>query len=185
MIDRCSRRRFLGGLGVASGAIAASGWAVRRAAAQVSDTASLYAYVGCFTSEARGARGDGINVYRIDSVSGDWHHVQLVPDLVNPSFLAIDREHRFVYSAHGDEDYATAFAIDSGSGRLTPIGWTPSGGERPRFFGLDPAGEFLYACNERGHNIVAFRVDAANGALIPTAQRVAAASPVTIVFTGA
>ncbi len=36
---------------------------------------SKYAYVGSFTSEDRGARGEGINVYRVDPTSGEWIHV--------------------------------------------------------------------------------------------------------------
>lgn len=36
-----------------------------------------FAYVGCRTSEWRGARGKGIEVFRIDE-SGNWHNVQRV-----------------------------------------------------------------------------------------------------------
>jgi len=387
-----SRRRFLRGIGGVVTTTIATQWALPRASAQTArgTPASLFAYVGSFTSTERDASGDGINVYRIDRVSGRWDHVQNVGGLVNPSYLALDRTRRFLYSVHGDEDYATAFAIDPTSGRLTllnraatggtngvhlavdrsnrflvvanyasgsmaslpinddgslepfadlvelpgehgphpvqqtsshphhnpfdpagrffivadkgldrvfvlrldattgklvwsdtpwvtaaagagprhaafhptlpfayvlneldstlvtyaydsnkgslaqrqrittlpegfsdqnttaeievdrrgrylycsnrghnsiaafaidasngeltPAGWTPSGGERPRFFGLDPAGEYLYACNERSHNIVGFRVDPATGGLTRTAQVAETGSPVTIVF---
>src|SRR5262249_27783340 len=75
-------------------------------------TPSMYAYVGSFTTAQRKARGDGIHVYRADPASGAWTHVQHIGDLVNPSYLALSHDQRFLYSVHGDEEYATAFALD-------------------------------------------------------------------------
>ena len=71
----------------------------------------MYAYVGSFTTAQRKARGDGIHVYRADPATGAWTHVQHIGDLVNPSYLALSRDQRFLYSVHGDEDYVTAFNI--------------------------------------------------------------------------
>src|SRR5438876_12359965 len=82
-------------------------------------SSALYAYVGCYTTAQRNARGDGIHVYRVDAATGAWTHVQHVGDLVNPSFLVTTRDGRCLYSVHGDETYATAFAVDRASGRLT------------------------------------------------------------------
>ena len=45
-----------------------------------------FAYVGCYTTKERNGRGEGINVYRIDDATGAWTHVQLLRDLVNPSW---------------------------------------------------------------------------------------------------
>ncbi|MGI9259591.1 MAG: hemagglutinin, partial [Gammaproteobacteria bacterium] len=94
MSGHLSRRRFLGQSAKSFAVIAASNWVSRLGSAQQLDNGALptFAYVGSFTSEDRGASGEGINVYRIDPVSKDWTHVQLVSDLVNPSFLALDRE---------------------------------------------------------------------------------------------
>jgi 6-phosphogluconolactonase len=36
-----------------------------------SDAPAFYAYVGCRTTRERDARGEGINVYRVDAASGD------------------------------------------------------------------------------------------------------------------
>ena len=52
---------------------------------------SYFVYVGCRTTRERNARGDGINVYRMEAGSGRWSHVQLLSGLANPSFLAFDR----------------------------------------------------------------------------------------------
>src|SRR5215813_11714915 len=86
------------------------------AAAQTSPGSSMFAYVGSFTTAQRKARGDGIHVYRVDPTTGAWTHVQHVGDLVNPSFLALSPDRRFLYSVHGDGDYATAFALERATG---------------------------------------------------------------------
>ena len=69
---------------------------------------ALYAYVGGYTTALRSARGDGIHVYRIDAGTGAWTHVQHLGDLVNPSFLVMAADRRYLYSVHGDENYASA-----------------------------------------------------------------------------
>src|SRR5215471_7593814 len=104
------------------------GWISGAAAAMVARAqpgGALYAYVGCFTSAQRYARGDGIHVYRV--AGGTWTHVQHLPNLVNPSFLVANRRET-LYSVHADETYATAFLIDRASGRLTLINRAASGG---------------------------------------------------------
>src|ERR1017187_12057 len=99
-----TRRALFGGLLAAP--LAAQ--SVRRA---------LYAYVGCYTTIQRSARGDGIHVYRIDPQTGAWTHLQHVGDLVNPSFLVMAADRRHLYSVHGDQTYASAFSIDPATDR--------------------------------------------------------------------
>jgi len=86
------------------------------------------AYVDCFTSEKRQARGDGIHVYTIGSEDDAWTHVQHVPGLVNPSFLIMSSGGCSLYAVHGDQDYASAFARDAQTGRLQLLGQAASGG---------------------------------------------------------
>ncbi|WP_431267622.1 lactonase family protein [Dankookia sp. P2] len=80
--------------------------------------ASLFAYVGTFTTAQRKARGEGISVYRVDPATGGWTHVQTLGEQVNPSFLHLSRDQRFLYAVHGDGDYATSYAVDPASGRV-------------------------------------------------------------------
>ncbi len=168
-----SRRRFLGQSAKAFAALAASNWVSRLASAQqsASDARSTFAYVGCFTSEDRGGSGEGINVYRVDPVSKDWAHVQLVPDLVNPSFLALDRERRFLYSAHGDMDYATAFAIDATSGRLTLLNRENTGGTNGVHLAVDPSNRFLVVSNYSSGSMAVLPINA-DGSLAPRSDLV-------------
>jgi hypothetical protein len=80
--------------------IAAGGCAP--AASSTAPAKALFAYVGCYTTKERNGHGEGISVHRVDATSGTWTHVQLLPGIVNPSFLTLDHRHRFLYSAHGD-----------------------------------------------------------------------------------
>src|SRR5690349_18452045 len=79
---------------------------------------AAYAYVGCYTTPERNGRGDGIHAYRMDQATGAWSHIQHVGNLVNPSFLITSKDQRFLYSVHGDEEYATAFAVEPATGHL-------------------------------------------------------------------
>jgi len=54
--------------------------------------------------------------------------VQVVGEIVNPSWLTMDRQQRFLYAAHGDGSDATAFAIDRDSGRLSLLNRQPTNG---------------------------------------------------------
>src|SRR5215475_11375326 len=79
-----------------------------------------FVYVGARTTRERNARGDGLNVYAMDNVTGAWSHIQLLGELVNPSFLAFDRTRRFLYTVHGDLSDITAM-IDPVTGKLAVI----------------------------------------------------------------
>ena len=106
----------------------------------------MFAYVGAFTTEKRKARGDGIHVYRIDAAGG-WTHLQRLGGLVNPSFLALSPDRRFLYSAHGDETYATAFALDRATGLAQLINTAATGGSNGVHPAIDPSGRFLVVAN--------------------------------------
>jgi 6-phosphogluconolactonase len=108
---------------------------------------SYYAYVGSRTTRERNARGDGINVYRVDGETGLWVHVQLVPGLLNPSFLAFDRGQRFLYAVHGDASEISAFSISPGTGKLTFVSSTTTSGKNPVHLTVDPSNRFVLVAN--------------------------------------
>lgn len=108
---------------------------------------SYFAYVGCRTSRERNARGDGISVFNVDATTGRWRPVQLLPGLLNPSFLAVSRDKRFLYTVHGDSSEISAFTIDAATGRIAPLNQQSTQGKNPVHLSLDPTGRFVVVCN--------------------------------------
>lgn len=80
---------------------------------------NVFAYVGCRTTKERNTRGKGINIFRVDPITGNWNHVQLIKDIINPSFLTFDRNQKFLYTVHGDFSEVSAYQIDKQTGKLT------------------------------------------------------------------
>lgn len=165
--QRIPRRTVLQA-GVALGA-APAGLMATSAEAQ---PAPMFAYVGSFTSKERKARGDGINVYRVDPASGGWTHVQLVPDLVNPSFLTLDRRQRVLYSVHADLTEVSAFAVDHESGKLSALNRQSMGGKNPVHLAIDPSGRFLVTANYSAGTVAVLPIET-QGALGPMTDSVA------------
>ena len=129
-----------------------------------------FAYVGCFTTEKRKARGDGIRVFAT-GLTGGWTPIQHVPGLVNPSYLIMGPGGRTVYAVHGDQDYATAFARDERTGELQTLGRAATGGDNVVHGALDPAGRNFVVANY-GSGSVAVLPVAEDGALGDYTQRV-------------
>jgi 6-phosphogluconolactonase (cycloisomerase 2 family) len=107
---------------------------------------TLFAYVGAFTTPERKGHGGGINIYRVDAASAVWTHEQLL-EVVNPSFLALDRTQRFLYSVHADLDEVSAYAIDRESGHITALNRQSCGGKNPVHLSLDPTGRWIVTAN--------------------------------------
>jgi len=128
----------------------------------------MLAYVGCYTTAKRQARGEGINVFRIDQSSGIWTHLQLLGGLVNPSYLALDRGGRFLYAVHGDLDELSAFAVSPESGRLSLVNQRTAGGVNPVHLALASSGRFLVTANYANGTaaVVAIEADGSLGARI-------------------
>ena len=127
---------------------------IARLAAQPGRAAgALYAYVGCYTTARRYARGDGIHVYRVDPGTGAWTHVQHVGNLVNPSFLVLRRDQRYLYAVHGDESYATSFSVDRKTGLLTLLNRVETGGRNGVHQAIDASGKFMVVANYGTGNV--------------------------------
>ncbi|MFI5325131.1 MAG: lactonase family protein [Candidatus Rokuibacteriota bacterium] len=127
----------------------------------------MFAYVGAYTSKDRNGRGDGINVYRVDEASGAWSHVQCLGDLVNPSWLLLDRGRPVLYAAHGEGTEATAFAIEPATGRLRVLNRQPTQGKNGVRLGIEAADRFLVCANYSSGTVAVLPIetDGALGAL--------------------
>ncbi|ALM82348.1 lactonase family protein [Bordetella sp. N] len=131
----------------------------------------MYAYIGSRTTRERNARGEGISVYRYEPLVAELTLVQVVQDLINPSFLAISANKDRLYTVHGDMSEVSAFAIEPGSGQLTFINRQSTQGKNPVHLAIDPTGRHLMVCNHIGASLAVLPI-ADDGSLLPLAQLV-------------
>lgn len=164
---RMERRSLLKG----GAAFAALGPALFRASPARAQTPGIFAYVGGFTTSKRRGHGGGINVYRVDPVSGAWTHEQLL-EIVNPSFLALDRAQRFLYSVHSDLEVVSSYAIDEKTGRITALNLQSCGGKNPVHLAIDPGGRWIVTANYTGGSVGVVPIEK-DGALGPRTDLVA------------
>ncbi|MFL5281974.1 MAG: lactonase family protein [Rhodopila sp.] len=119
----------------------------------------MFAYVGGYTTPDRDGRGNGINVFRVDAVSGRWDHLQHVGGLENPSLFTLNRDGTRLYSVHGGRTLVSAFAVDMRSGTLTLLNQAESGGSNPVDSALDPTERFLIVANYASGTVAVMPVE--------------------------
>lgn len=134
---------------------------------KVEKSSMLYAYVGSRITKERNSRGEGINVYRVDSVTGNWTHVELVKtSQENPSFLALDRGQKYLYAVHGDFSEVSAFEIDKQTGKLTFLNQQSTNGKNPVYLVTDPSNKFMVVANYATGSLVSLPINP-DGSLAP------------------
>jgi 6-phosphogluconolactonase len=118
-------------------------------------------YFGTYT----GATSRGIYVSRLDRSSGGLTTPELAAETENPSFLAVHPTGRFLYAVNEVDEFqgeaagsASAFSIDSGSGRLTALNRTSSKGPGPCYLSLDRTGRYLLVANYGGGSVAVLPV---------------------------
>jgi 6-phosphogluconolactonase len=137
----------------------------------------MYAYVGSRTTRERNARGDGISIFTVDTERGTLGLVDVVGDLVNPSFLALSRSGDFLYAVHGDESEVSAFKIDRDTGLLSFVNRESTQGKNPVHLALDPTGRWLVVSNHIGGSLAVLPIQA-DGSLGALVQLVALEGPI-------
>lgn len=109
-----------------------------------------FAYVGCRTTKARNARGEGIVTYRIDDVSGEWTKLQVLQtEEENPSYQCFDKEKKYLYSVHGDMTSISAYRILK-DGTLAALNTVDIGGRNPVYIEVDNTNRFIVVATLQG-----------------------------------
>ena len=129
-----------------------------------------FAYVGSRTTRERNARGPGLSVVAVDA-RGELAPVQVVDDLVNPSYLAMHPDGTRLYTVHGDRTEVSAFAVAPDSGRLRLLNRQSTGGLNPVHLVLDADASHLVVTNHIGSSLAVLPVRE-DGSLGPIAQLV-------------
>jgi 6-phosphogluconolactonase len=118
-------------------------------------------YIGTYTEK----KSQGIYAYRFDSATGQLSSLGLAGESVNPSFLAVDPSRRFLYAVNEISKYegrssggVSAFAIDSGTGKLTFLNEVPSRGAAPCHIAVDKSGKYVLVANYEGGSLAVFPI---------------------------
>jgi 6-phosphogluconolactonase len=121
-------------------------------------------YVGTYTR----APSKGIYVYRFQGATGTVTSVGtagLAAETVNPSFLAVHPNQRFLYAVNevsnyqgGKDGSVSAFAIDHATGALTLLNRVSTRGADPCHLSIDKSGKWLFVANYSGGSVAAFPV---------------------------
>ena len=109
-------------------------------------------------------------------------HTETQPDASTAAEIQMSADGRFVYVSNRGRDSIAVLAIDSATGKLTPVEAVQTGGKTPRGFVIDPTGRWLIVGNQGSDTMTVFGIDAATGKLTSTGQVVKSEAPVSMVF---
>lgn len=115
---------------------------------------------------------NGLFVYALDDPAGPFRPVQALEGGDNPSFIGLHPNRRVLYVTNElKQGYASAYAIDPASGRLTRLNSADVQGADPCYLSVTPSGRWLLvACYTSGSlAVLPIREDGSLGAL---AQRI-------------
>lgn len=120
----------------------------------------LLMYVGTYTRPDYHGKAEGIYVYRMEPESGTLALVQTVPDVENPSFLALDSQQHYLYAVNETSDGGvSAFRIDPVTGMLTFLNRQPSRGDDPCHLCVDPTARYVVVANYTSGSIAVLPIE--------------------------
>jgi 6-phosphogluconolactonase len=117
-------------------------------------------YVGTYTTKQA---SKGIYAFDFDAASGQLKELGLAAESVDPSFLAIHPNGKYLYAVNETSEFAgqkggavSAFAIDRSTSKLKLLNQVASGGAGPCHISLDRAGKFVLVANYDGGSVATF-----------------------------
>ncbi len=118
-------------------------------------------YIGTYTDHG----SKGIYAYRFDSSTGQATSLGLAAESTQPSFLAVDPSEHFLYAVNEVDSYkdqhtgaVSAYAIDSGTGKLSLLSEVSSRDAGPAHITLDQSGKFVLVSNYTLGSVAVFPV---------------------------
>jgi 6-phosphogluconolactonase len=123
--------------------------------------AEYLVYAGTYTRQG----SKGIYAFRFETSSGKITSLGVAAETPNPSFLIEHPGHKFVFAANeGGAGTVSSFAVDSKSGKLTPINQVSSKGSGPCHLAIDRTGRWIVVANYNDGTVALLPV-AADGKL--------------------
>lgn len=151
--------------------------AIQSASVQAQDR-DYFLYVGTYTgfkyvhhSRTYGvgeSHSKGIYVSRFHASTGELSEPELAARMINPSFLTISPNHKFLYAVSEDPysvgppldhaSYVSAFAIDPATGHLRLLNTVPASGTSTCFISMDTTGKYVLMSNFGSGSTTVIRV---------------------------
>jgi 6-phosphogluconolactonase (cycloisomerase 2 family) len=127
----------------------------------------LYLLVGCYSDGTTA----GIGVYDFDTQNADIQLVSEKKEVLDPNYLAISTDEKFVYSTSetGDKSSASAFTFDKSTGVLSLLNQHYTEGQHPCYISINKGKTFAVTANWSGGSISVFPI-AEDGSLKPVSQ---------------
>jgi 6-phosphogluconolactonase len=115
--------------------------------------------VGTYTNKDK---SNGIHVYTFDEKTGKLTFRSKTLNVTNPSFLAVSKDNKNIYSVSevGKQASISSFSFDSASGTLTPINSASAGGSGPCYVLVDDKNQYVFAANYGSGSLAAIKIDA-------------------------
>jgi 6-phosphogluconolactonase len=103
------------------------------------------------------SKSKGVYVSRFNASTGQLSEPQVAAEVVNPSFLTISPDHRYLYAISEDplsigppvdhSSYVSAYAIDSATGKLRFLNSVPASGTSTCYISIDKTGRYVMLAN--------------------------------------
>jgi 6-phosphogluconolactonase len=102
----------------------------------------------------------GIYVADFDAKTGKLGAPSIVSDAEAPSYIAIHPDGRYLYAANEVQDgKLSAFAIDGGSGKLTPVNSVSVKSSGPCYIAIDKPGHWAITANYSGGSVTVLPIE--------------------------
>ena len=110
-----------------------------------------------------GSYGKGVTAYRFDAATGQLQSIGLAGEVTSPSFLATDKDFRYLYAVSELEGKGNgsvaAFAIDRGTGSLHSLNSQSSGGVAPCHLAVDKTSKMVIVANYTSGGVSAYPIE--------------------------
>ena len=131
---------------------------------------TYYVFVGAYVPNSP---DQGINVYVLDTITGQLQHKSVCANLLNPSYLNLSPNGKNLYAsteARTPKDgNLSSFAFDSLSGKLSFLNKQKSGGENPVYASVHNSGKWVVDATYTEASVSVYIVNA-DGSLNPATQ---------------
>ncbi len=116
-------------------------------------------FLGTYT--AKNPASKGIYSIRLDGDTGRLSTPVLAAEAVDPAWVTLTPDHRYLYTIHASSAQAIGFAVNAAAGTLTPLPASPAMAVKanpPSHLAVDATGRVLLAANYRDGFVAALPI---------------------------